>query len=77
MLSKTAMSKDTPDKIRTKDLAEKLGISRPYASQLLTGARVPSLPLALEMYDKAGVQFGPLEGKSTKQIALLREALAA
>lgn len=66
-----------PDSVRPTDLAQKLDISIPYASQLLTGARVPSLQLAVDMFDRSGVRIGPLKGKTDEQISTLREALAA
>jgi transcriptional regulator with XRE-family HTH domain len=68
---------DTPERIRPTDLAEKLEVSVAYASQLLSGARVPSLALAIDMFDRAGVKFGPIKGKTDDQIELLRQALAA
>ena len=71
------MANEPETAIRPTDLAEKLGISIPYASQLLSGARVPSLALALEMYAKSGQKFGPLKDKSEEQIETLRQALAA
>jgi transcriptional regulator with XRE-family HTH domain len=66
-----------PESVRPTDLAEKLGVSVPYASQLLSGARVPKLELALDMYDRSGVKLGPLKDKTDEQIATLRSALAA
>lgn len=71
----SGMDNETP--IRPTDLAEKLGISVPYASQLLSGARVPSLTLAIEYFEKSGVRLGPLVSKSDEQIETLRQALAA
>jgi transcriptional regulator with XRE-family HTH domain len=72
----TGMETETPP-IRPTDLAEKLGISVPYASQLLSGARPPSLPLALDYFAKSGVKLGPLVSKTDEQIEILRQALAA
>lgn len=67
---------DTDRAIRPTDLAEKLGISVAYASQLLSGARKPSLELALSFFDKAGVRIGPLEGATDDEIATLRRLAA-
>jgi transcriptional regulator with XRE-family HTH domain len=64
-----------PEAIRPTDLAEKLQISTPYASQLLSGARVPKLELALDMFKRSGVKLGPLKGKSDEEIETLRKAL--
>ena len=71
------MATETPSSVRPRDLAAQLGISEPYASQLLTGARVPSLSRAIELYDLCGLKFGPIKDKSDEQITTLREALAA
>ncbi len=62
--------------IRPTDLAEKLEISVAYASQLLTGARKPSLALALQFFDKGGVRLGPLAEASEEDIATLRKLAA-
>jgi transcriptional regulator with XRE-family HTH domain len=71
------MSNEQPEKIRPTDLAAKLGCSVAYASQLLSGARKPPIPRAIEIFDLAGVKVGPLEGKTDEQVALLRDAIAA
>jgi transcriptional regulator with XRE-family HTH domain len=67
---------DEQPTIRPTDLAEKLEVSIPYASQLLSGARVPSLELALRFFDKAGVRLGPLAGATDAEIATLRKLAA-
>lgn len=71
------MDNDQPEKMRPTDLAEKLEISVAYASQLLSGARVPSLELSISIYDRAGIKLGPIAEKTDEQIATLKEALAA
>lgn len=71
------MDTDQPEKMRPTDLAEKLNVSVAYASQLLSGARVPSLALSIDIFDRAGIRLGPIAEKSDDQIATLREALAA
>jgi hypothetical protein len=58
------------------DLAGKLGISVPYASQLLSGARKPSLELALRYFDIAAIRLGPLAAASDEEIATLRKLVA-
>ena len=60
-------------KLSPTDLAKRAGISVPYASQLLSGAREkPSLELALQIYDRTGLQFGILEGLDKATIDGLR-----
>jgi hypothetical protein len=48
-----------------------LGISKPYASQIATGARDPSLALAIRIYRELGLKFGPLKGASKSEITTL------
>jgi transcriptional regulator with XRE-family HTH domain len=64
------------DTIRPTDLAAQLNVSVAYASQLLTGARVPSIMLALSIFDKSGLKLGPLTQASDEQIELLRKLAA-
>lgn len=47
------------------------GISVPYASQLLSGARVPSRPLAISIFQRTGRKFGPIAQLSDEDIATL------
>jgi transcriptional regulator with XRE-family HTH domain len=67
---------DEPQSIRPTDLAAKLGVSVAYASQLLSGARKPSLELALRFFDEADVRLGPLVGATDEEIATLRKLAA-
>jgi len=67
---------EAPDQMRPTDLAAKLNVSVAYASQLLSGARKPSLELALKFYDEANVRLGPLVGASDDDIAALRRLAA-
>jgi hypothetical protein len=57
------------------ELSDAAGISVSYASMILSGDRTPPLGRALSIYDKTGLLFGPLTGKSEVEIAGLREAL--
>lgn len=66
---------DTPA-MRPTDLAAKLEISVPYASQLLSGARVPSISLALGIFDKSGLKLGPLANATDEEIEMLRRLAA-
>lgn len=65
-----------PTDIRPTDLAKTLDVSVAYASQLLSGARVPSIPLALRIYDKAGVKLGPLASATDEAIDAVRQMAA-
>ncbi len=70
------MQNEKPDAPRPTDLAETLGISVAYASQLLSGVRIPSIPLAIRFFDKSGVKLGPLADADIDQIATLRKFAA-
>lgn len=52
-------------------LADKLGVSMAYASQLLSGARRPSLKTALHFFGRASIRLGPLVDATDKEIATL------
>jgi transcriptional regulator with XRE-family HTH domain len=62
--------------ISYKELSVRAGISPSYAAQLLNGKRGASLPMALDIYDKTGLQFGVLKGLSQETIADLRKQAA-
>lgn len=56
------------------ELAEKAGISIPYASQLLSGERKgSSLSMAYRIYDATGLQFGPLVNLTATDIEAMRK----
>jgi hypothetical protein len=59
------------------ELSKAAGISVPYASQLLSGARGASLRVALNIFDKTGLQFGVLKGLPKETIDQLRPKIAA
>lgn len=59
------------------ELAEKAGISVPYASQLLRGKRTPTLGFALQIYERTGLQFGVLTGLTAEEIEPLRRKAVA
>ena len=64
-------------KLTPTELARRVGISVPYASQLLSGARdAPSLELALQIYDASGLQLGMLKGLKADEITVMRKAAA-
>lgn len=49
-----------------------MGISESYASQLVNGRRVPSMPLALRIHHEIGAKLGPLDGVDDADIPALR-----
>lgn len=53
------------------ELAEAAGISKSYASEILSGARTPSRPLAIHILRTTGWRHSMLEGLSDEQIAVL------
>lgn len=57
---------ETPKTIKASDL-QRVGVSKPYAHQLVTGARTPSLSLALRLEAALGipVKSWPLKGGAT------------
>ena len=64
-------------KPRPTDLAKQLEVSVPYASQLLSGTRVPSMQLAVRILDKTGLKLGPLKDATPAQIRTVRQMVAA
>jgi transcriptional regulator with XRE-family HTH domain len=54
------------------ELAQAAGISVPYASQVLSGERGASLPMAFKIYDATGLQFGILKGLQKETVEQLR-----
>lgn len=53
------------------------GISVPYASQILSGKREPSRPLAIQIYRKTGRRFPPIIDLSEEDIDTLERIEAA
>lgn len=51
-----------------------IGVSSPYASQIASGTRKPSLALAIKIWRRLGVQLGPIEGKTDEEIETLEKA---
>ncbi len=66
------MAMETPDLTPTK-LADLSGISVPYASQILTGARMPSQPLAIHLYRTSGWKHSIIAILTDAQIVALEE----
>jgi transcriptional regulator with XRE-family HTH domain len=55
------------------EFAAKAGISVSYASEILSGARTPSLTLAISIFQKTGRKFGPISEATDEQIATMAE----
>jgi len=53
------------------ELTEGLGISKSYASEILSGSRVPSRPLAIAIFRKTGWQHNRIVDLSAAQIEAL------
>lgn len=53
------------------ELSASAGISVSYASEILSGTRKPSRALALRIYEKAGLKFGPLANLTAQEIEFL------
>lgn len=62
---------DTPPK--PTDLAATIGISVPYASQILTGTRTPSRALAIRCFRLTGWRHAVLTGLDDADIAVLEK----
>ena len=53
------------------ELADKAGISKSYASEIVNGKRPPSRPLAIHILRTTGWRTPPLAGLTDDQIATL------
>ncbi len=54
-------------------LSNATGISVPYASQLLSGARTASHGLAVKIFRTTGLKLAPIDGLSEEEIAVLEK----
>ena len=66
----------TKTKIDPQTIAKAGGVTAAYARMMLAGARRPSLPVALKIYDATGVQLGPLSGLDRRSIDVARQMVA-
>lgn len=55
----------------TMELADRAGISKSYASEIVNGQRRPSRPLAIHILRQTGWRHPLLDGLSDEQIATL------
>lgn len=61
------------EKPKTSELARDAGISPSYASEVLSGQRTPSRPLAIHILRKTGWRHSMLDGLTDAQIATLEQ----
>ena len=59
------------------ELAEKASISRSYAHEIMSGRKSPPLPIALQIFDATGLQFGAITGLSKREIETARKMAKA
>jgi transcriptional regulator with XRE-family HTH domain len=71
------MQTGEPDKLKPSTLAEAIGVSLPYASQILSGKRPPQVPMAIRIFRATGHKLGPITAASDEEIANLEQHLAA
>lgn len=58
-------------KLRTSELAKQAGISKSYASEILSGKRAPSRPLAIHIFRNTGWRHDLIDGLADADIAAL------
>jgi len=63
--------------LRNKDIADKTGAQQSTISQVRNLKALPSLTLALAIYDACGEQYGALKNLDATQIVALRAITAA
>lgn len=62
---------DMKKELKPTTFAKAVGISVSYASEILKGTRTPSRKLALDIFEKLGVRFPPIEHLSDRDIRAL------
>lgn len=65
------MQSAAPEELTPSRLASAIGISLPYASQVLSGARPPAVPLAIRIYRATGHKLGPIQNATDEDIDVL------
>lgn len=58
------------------ELQAQAGISKGYASNLLSGKKKPSPTMALRIFKATGVKLGPIENLADSEIAVFERAYA-
>lgn len=56
------------------ELAAKIGFDRGYLTNILNGKRAAPVHVALAIFKETGLQIGPLEGKSKRDIGTIERA---
>lgn len=59
------------------ELAKAVGISVPYAWQILNGKRPTTIDMALRIFDATGAKVGPIAGLSANEIKTARKIASA
>lgn len=59
------------DPITPSKLAALADISQPFASQVLSGVKVPSMRSAIKIFRATGLKFGPIAEATDEEIAVL------
>jgi hypothetical protein len=65
------MSGDSAASFTTSELALAMGISRPFASQVLTGVKPMPRALAIRIFRWRGVKLGPIAAATDEDIDVL------
>lgn len=65
------MEEPHTDALTPTKLSQAVGVSVPYASQLLAGKRIPPQAMALRIYRATGRKLGPIATASDDEIAVL------
>jgi hypothetical protein len=65
------MVHDPREELTPTRLSKAVGISVPYASQLLSGRKVPPMKMAVDVFRATGVKLGPLSGASDDEIEVI------
>lgn len=59
------------DKLTPTKLSQAIGVSVPYASQLLSGERTPPVPTAIRIYRATHLKMGPIANATDDEIDVL------
>jgi len=70
------MEKPSQDNPPVVERLKGLGISPAYAWQIANEKRVPSIPMALMIYRRIGLAYGPIKGASPDEIDALEKLTA-
>lgn len=65
------MSEPADEQLTPTKLAQAIEVSVPYASQILSGARTPSMQVALRIFHATGRRLGVIAEATDEDIAVL------